>query len=96
MLLHSQAQLSRIATEDHFNSIMALADGPCAIVPSQFIRDWKRWVENGGEAIRPARIGTQELICEHGGLLIDLLDQHALDNSIAIISLKEWSTLLTL
>lgn len=75
---------------------MTLADGPCVIVPSQFIQDWKNWIENGGETSRPARIGTREFICDHGSLIIDLLDPSALDGSIAIISVEEWSTLLTL
>ncbi|KAJ3510286.1 hypothetical protein NLJ89_g4765 [Agrocybe chaxingu] len=67
----------------------------CAIVPSPFIKKWKRWL-NSPDNARPEGIDNSSFICEHGLLLLDPNCSTDLDSSVVVIQREDWDTLLSI
>ncbi|CAA7271556.1 unnamed protein product [Cyclocybe aegerita] len=67
----------------------------CAIVPSQFIKKWKRWL-NSPDNARPESIDNSSFLCKHGLLLLDPNCSTDLDSSVIVIQREDWDTLLSI
>ena len=68
-------------------------DASYAVLSTQFIKNWKRWVSNPLEQQRPERIDNTQFFCHHELLAIDLNCPSDLDSSIMIIRRDEWNVL---
>ena len=88
-----KAQFSRLNNESVFGQAGVVPNATCAVIPSDFIRCWRRWLIRPGEAERPSNIDTQPMFCDHGNLVIDLSEKSDLDNDIAIVMMSEWDRL---
>ncbi|KAF8911983.1 hypothetical protein CPB84DRAFT_1760942 [Gymnopilus junonius] len=64
-----------------------------AVIPSLFIKNWKRWVNNPTDQARPDTIDNSQFLCEHGHLLFDPNYSNDLDSSITIIESSQWDAL---
>ncbi|KDR73501.1 hypothetical protein GALMADRAFT_72029 [Galerina marginata CBS 339.88] len=65
----------------------------CAVVPSQFIRNWRRWVNNPSDHPRPTAVDNKPFFCEHDLLIFDPNCFNDLDSSITIIERDNWDIL---
>lgn len=68
-------------------------DTPCAIVPAQFLRDWKRWLVHPTENPRPERVDNSPFLCEHDMLAFDPNYPEDMDSTLCIIDQSEWDIL---
>ncbi|KAF8969843.1 hypothetical protein BDZ97DRAFT_1956803 [Flammula alnicola] len=81
-------------------SLDSWANGPemvsCAVLPSQFIKKWKRWLNNPCDNLRPDLVDNTPFLCEHDLLGFDPNCAADLDSTITIIQEDQWNTLQTL
>jgi len=65
----------------------------CAVLPTQFVRDWKRWVNSPFDNLRPEGVDNNQFICQHGLLLFDPNCPSDLDSIITVIKMSDWDTI---
>jgi hypothetical protein len=70
-----------------------LENVPCAVLSSEFVRSWLRWIMRPTEIARPDVIDNSLFICSHDLLLFDPNDPTDLDESIAIVTRTDWDVL---
>ncbi|KAF8798163.1 cysteine proteinase [Phlegmacium glaucopus] len=84
----------RFLHETSLNSWTELSDPqPCAIIPSQFVKSWRRWLNNPCDSPRPDMFDNASFICEHELLAFDPNCPADLDSTIMIIELNDWHAL---
>lgn len=71
-------------------------DMPCAIIPAQFLRDWKRWLVHPTENLRPEEVNNAPFMCEHDMLAFDPNYPEDIDSTLCVIDQGEWDTLETM
>ncbi|KAF5373699.1 hypothetical protein D9758_000662 [Tetrapyrgos nigripes] len=76
-------------------SMLFLENGPYAIIPNEFLRRWKQWLDKPTEAMRPESIDNEQFFCEHQKLCIDPNNPSDFSTA-AIIKRQEWDVLCTL
>jgi hypothetical protein len=64
-----------------------------AVLSTQFVKNWRRWIWNPLEQQRPERIDNTQFFCHHELLTIDLNCPSDLDSSVTIIQRDEWNVL---
>ncbi|KAF8163463.1 hypothetical protein B0H34DRAFT_795175 [Crassisporium funariophilum] len=69
---------------------------PYAVIPSQFVKSWKRWLASSCENTRPETVDNASFLCEHGLLAFDPNCSIDLESTITIIRREEWDVLGTL
>ncbi|KIJ69021.1 hypothetical protein HYDPIDRAFT_178940 [Hydnomerulius pinastri MD-312] len=69
---------------------LLLENVPCAILPAQFVRTWRKWLSRPTEAPRPDKVDTSPLFCEHENLVFDPNAPNDWDSSIALVQMSEW------
>ncbi|RDB21476.1 Ubiquitin carboxyl-terminal hydrolase 48 [Hypsizygus marmoreus] len=69
---------------------------PCALVPTNFVQSWKRWLDRPTEASRPDTVDNTSFICEHDRLVFDPNCPTDLDSSFVVIKRSDWDILETL
>lgn len=69
---------------------------PCAIIPLQFVKSWRRWLNSPCDNPRPDMFDNDSFICEHDLLAFDPNCPADLDSTIMIIKLDEWHALESL
>jgi ubiquitin carboxyl-terminal hydrolase 48 len=69
---------------------------PCAIIPLQFVKSWRRWLNSPCDNPRPDMFDNDSFICEHGLLAFDPNCDTDLDSTIMVIKLDEWHELESL
>ncbi|KAH7889396.1 hypothetical protein F5I97DRAFT_1801122 [Phlebopus sp. FC_14] len=69
---------------------LLLENVPCAVLPAQFVRIWRKWLSRPTDAPRPDRVDTMPLFCEHGNLVFDPNAPNDWDNNIALVQMSEW------
>jgi len=72
-----------------------LENVPCVLIPVQFLKSWKQWLNRPTDA-RPETIDNTPFICEHDLLAIDPNSPIDFDSSLAIIKRSDWDVLETL
>ena len=70
-----------------------LEDVPSAIVPSEFVRSWRQWLNRPSDVVRPGRIDNSQFVCEHGLLAFDPNVSGDMDTTMTIIKRSDWDTL---
>ncbi|CCM02089.1 uncharacterized protein FIBRA_04166 [Fibroporia radiculosa] len=88
-----KAKLKRMHDDTLHGNTALLKNIPCAIVPAEFVRSWRQWLQRPGEISRPQAIDNSEFICEHGLLCIDPNTAFDIEASIAIIERADWDIL---
>lgn len=66
---------------------------PCALVPAQFIRQWKQWLFRPAGLPRPESVDNGPFICRHGLLILNPNIASDMDNSVAVITGGDWDVL---
>lgn len=80
--------------DNALNSDMSsLQNVPCAIIPAQFVKNWRQWLSRPSDVLRPDMVDNTLLICEHGLLALDPNSPTDLDSSLAIIKRSDWEIL---
>lgn len=64
-----------------------------AIVPTDFLRQWRSWINRPHEKPRPGPLDNTWLLCKHGRLIIDPNVSKDLNTSISLVPLPEWAIL---
>ncbi|KAJ7047010.1 hypothetical protein C8F04DRAFT_1062446 [Mycena alexandri] len=77
-------------------NISLLSDVPCALVPADFVREWRQWVNRPGEKIRPDRINNAPFFCEHDMLAFDPNCSTDWEGSLVVIQRSDWDLLARL
>lgn len=91
-----QARL-RFLHEISLDSWTELSDPlPCAIIPLQFVKSWRRWLNSPCDNSRPDMFDNDSFICEHDLLAFDPNCHADLDSTIMVIKLEEWHALESL
>ena len=88
-----QAQLQRLYEENVFGSRALGTSDSYVLIPGEFVRTWKLWLQKPGEAQRPTLVDTAQYICEHGKLLHDFRSETVLNEGFALLTLEEWAVL---
>jgi hypothetical protein len=87
-----QARL-RHMQENALNGNTALLENvPCALVPANFVREWRLWILRPGHHPRPARLDNSPYLCDHDRLALDL-NGGDLDRSVCLIRRPDWDAL---
>ncbi|KAJ7775067.1 hypothetical protein B0H16DRAFT_1672615 [Mycena metata] len=77
-------------------NISLLSDVPCALVPADFVREWRQWVLRPHEKIRPDRINNAPFFCEHDMLAFDPNCSTDWEGSLVVIQRSDWDLLAPL
>jgi ubiquitin carboxyl-terminal hydrolase 48 len=64
-----------------------------AIVPAEFLRQWRAWINRPQDKLRPGAIDNNWLICQHNRLVIDPSIPQDLGTSVSLVSLADWEIL---
>ena len=64
-----------------------------AIVPADFIRQWRAWISRPYEKPRPGAIDNTWLLCKHGRLIIDPSVPQDFGTSVTLVLLTDWGIL---
>jgi len=75
---------------------LLLENIPCAILPAQFVRLWRKWIGRPTEGPRPAMVDNSQFLCDHGQLVFDPNCPNDWDSSIAVVQMTEWTLLADL
>lgn len=89
----SQARLKHMHDNALTGSTFDLENVPCAIIPAQFVRTWKKWLSRPSDALRPEMVDNAPFICEHGMLLIDPNCPGDLNTTVTIVKRSDWDAL---
>ncbi|KAF4614469.1 hypothetical protein D9613_002689 [Agrocybe pediades] len=69
---------------------------PCAVLPTQFIREWKRWISSPFDNPRPGLVDNNRFICQHDHLLFDPNCHSDMESVITVVKKDEWDVLQSL
>ncbi|KAF8077825.1 hypothetical protein FPV67DRAFT_1557276 [Lyophyllum atratum] len=70
----------------------ALEGVPCALIPADFVKSWKQWLNRPLECSRPDSVNNMPFICEHNMLLIDPNCASDVESSAVVIKRSDWDT----
>ncbi|KAF9218284.1 cysteine proteinase, partial [Gyrodon lividus] len=85
-----KARLRHMHDNALIGNTLLLENIPCAVLPADFVRTWRKWLGRPTEAPRPNKVDTSPLFCEHGDLVFDPNTPNDWDSSIALIQMSEW------
>lgn len=69
---------------------LLLENVPCAVLPAEFVRIWRKWLGRPAEIPRPERVDTSPLFCQHDQLVFDPNAPNDWDSDVALIQMSEW------
>ena len=72
-----------------------VAHNSFAVVPSHFVKTWRRWVAQPNVTAKPVAFDNDIFFCEHNKLVFDPNDSTDMDSSIVLIQQDEWKILQT-
>lgn len=78
------------------DDILLLEGVPYALIPTNFVKNWKQWLNRPTETVRPDSIDNTSFICEHDKLVLDPNSPTDLDSSLVVIKRSDWEVLETL
>jgi len=64
-----------------------------AIIPADFLRQWRSWINRPHEKPRPGPLDNTWLFCKHDRLVIDPNISRDLGTTISLVPLPEWAIL---
>lgn len=88
-----KAKLKHMHDNALTGSTLDLENVPCAILPAQFVRSWRRWLLRPAAIPRPAMVDNTHFICEHGKLVFDPNSPGDLNITIAMVKRSDWDIL---
>lgn len=88
--------MPRLQEANVFGRFAMIKGASCAIIPSEFVREWRSWIQRPGDAQRPTGVDNSHLMCEHGDLIVNLTDSEDFDEDLAVVSVEEWETISSL
>ena len=60
------------------------------VINASFVRAWRSWVFKPSEHDRPTMVSSEDLICTHGSLSLDLNNIADFDEELVIITQPEY------
>lgn len=88
-----QARLRHMHDNALIGNTLLLENIPCAILPADFVRMWRKWLGRPAEVPRPDRVDTSPLFCLHDQLVFDPNAPNDWDGGVALIQMSEWLVL---
>lgn len=88
--------MPRLQEANVFGRYAMIKGASCAIIPSEFVREWRLWIQRPGDAQRPTGVDNSHLMCEHGDLIVNLTDSDDFDEDLAVVSVEEWEKISSL
>ncbi|KAF7969279.1 hypothetical protein HWV62_27809 [Athelia sp. TMB] len=88
-----QARLKHMYENAQMGSNYDSENVPCAIIPTKFVRAWKKWVLKPGETTRPEVLDNSPFFCEHSKLVLDPNCSEDLNVSVTIVRRSDWDSL---
>ncbi|EJD02420.1 cysteine proteinase [Fomitiporia mediterranea MF3/22] len=93
---NEKAKFNRLNEENIFGQYGILQNSTFAVVPSEFIHSWRKWLVKPGDSPRVTEINTQSMLCPHERLILDLSEEADFDEDVAVLTMSEWEQLQTL
>ncbi|EGO18657.1 hypothetical protein SERLADRAFT_418842 [Serpula lacrymans var. lacrymans S7.9] len=90
---NEKARLRHMHDNALTGNTLLLENVPCAIVPAQFIRLWRQWLNKPTDVVRPKTVDNSQFLCVHSKLVFDPNCPSDLDNCIAVVQRSEWNIL---
>ncbi len=90
-----QARLKHLNDNELVRGVVLLEEIPCAILPTQFLRSWRRWLTRPGDLPRPEVIDNEPFFCHHRLLIFDPNCAMDMDSALAVIKRSDWDILET-
>lgn len=88
-----QARLRHMHDNALIGNTLLLENVPCAVLPADFVRMWRKWLSRPVEIPRPDTVDTSPLFCQHDRLVFDPNAPDDWDSDVALIQMSEWRTL---
>ncbi|KAL4067914.1 hypothetical protein J3A83DRAFT_4097639 [Scleroderma citrinum] len=88
-----KARLRHMYDNALMGNTLLLEDVPCAVIPTHFVRTWRKWLGRPTDSPRPDGADNSSLLCEHGNLIFDPNAPNDWDCNIALIQMSEWVVL---
>lgn len=85
-----QARLRHMHDNALIGNTLLLENVPCAVLPADFVRIWRKWLSRPAEISRPDKVDTSPLFCQHGRLVFDPNAPNDWDSDVALIQMSEW------
>ncbi|KAG6376492.1 hypothetical protein JVT61DRAFT_2485 [Boletus reticuloceps] len=85
-----KARLRHMHDNALIGNTLLLENVPCAVLPADFVRIWRKWLSRPAEIPRPERVDTSPLFCQHDQLVFDPNAPNDWDSDVALIQMTEW------
>ncbi|SJL00507.1 uncharacterized protein ARMOST_03820 [Armillaria ostoyae] len=92
---NEKARLKHLNDNELVRGVVLLEEIPCAILPTQFLRSWRRWLTRPGDLPRPEVIDNEPFFCHHRLLIFDPNCAMDMDSALAVIKRSDWDILET-
>ncbi|KAF8557305.1 cysteine proteinase [Imleria badia] len=88
-----KARLRHMHDNALIGNTLLLENVPCAVLPADFVRIWRKWLSRPAEIPRPDSVDTSPLFCQHDMLVLDPNAPNDWDSDVALIQMSEWHIL---
>ncbi|KAG9318845.1 hypothetical protein JVU11DRAFT_949 [Chiua virens] len=85
-----KARLRHMHDNALIGNTLLLENIPCAVLPADFVRIWRKWLSRPAEVPRPDRVDTSPLFCQHDRLVFDPNAPNDWDSDVTLIQMSEW------
>ncbi|KAG8217868.1 hypothetical protein J3R82DRAFT_6034 [Butyriboletus roseoflavus] len=85
-----KARLRHMHDNALIGNTLLLENVPCAVLPAEFVRIWRKWLSRPAEIPRPDKVDTSPLFCQHNHLVFDPNAPNDWDSDVALIQMSEW------
>ncbi|KAK0459838.1 uncharacterized protein EV420DRAFT_1629202 [Desarmillaria tabescens] len=92
---NEKARLKHLNDNELVRGVVLLEEIPCAILPTQFLRSWRRWLTRPGDFPRPEVIDNEPFFCHHRLLIFDPNCATDMDSALAVVKRSDWDILET-
>ncbi|KAG7447960.1 cysteine proteinase [Guyanagaster necrorhizus] len=90
-----KARLKHLNDNELVRGVVLLEEIPCVILPTQFLRSWRRWLTRPGDFPRPDIIDNEPFFCHHRLLIFDPNCATDMDSALAVVKRSDWDILET-
>ncbi|THH17534.1 hypothetical protein EW146_g3292 [Bondarzewia mesenterica] len=88
---HCAARLKHMHDNALNGNTTLLEHVPCALIPAQFVREWREWILRPADNPRPDAVDNTSFFCTHEMLNID--PKSDLDSSMCLVRREDWLVL---
>ncbi|KAK0210866.1 hypothetical protein DFS33DRAFT_1252154 [Desarmillaria ectypa] len=92
---NEKARLKHLNDNELVRGVVLLEEIPCAILPTHFLRSWRRWLTRPSDFPRPEVIDNEPFFCHHRLLIFDPNCATDMDSALAVVKRSDWDILET-